>query len=103
MPAIFTVLGVTALVASSAPAIGADALRGEQLARRWCAACHIVAADQRRGADNAPSFASISGRPGFRPQKVTAFLFGKHPKMPDMALTRQEADDLAAYIARQKR
>ena len=38
----------------------ADADHGEQLAKRWCASCHIVAPDQTGGADNAPAFASIA-------------------------------------------
>ncbi len=78
----------------------ADADHGEKLARRWCAACHIVAPDQLRGADNVPSFASVAHRPGFSAQTLTFFLLDPHPKMPDMALSRGEAEDLAAYIAR---
>jgi hypothetical protein len=31
------------------------------------------------------------------------FLLDPHPKMPDMALSRREADDLAAYIEGLKR
>jgi hypothetical protein len=30
------------------------------------------------------------------------FLLSPHPRMPDMNLSRSEAADLAAYIARQK-
>ena len=31
--------------------------------------------------------------------RLTFFLLDPHPKMPDMALSRAEAADLAAYIA----
>jgi mono/diheme cytochrome c family protein len=79
-------------------AVAADARRGEQLARRWCAACHIVAADQTRGADNVPAFATIAKIPGFSADSLAQFLMNPHPKMPDMQLGRDEAKDLAAYI-----
>jgi len=84
---------------SNGAAMPADAAHGEQLARRWCAACHIVAADQTRGADNVPAFASIGKMPGFSADNIAQFLMDPHPKMPDMQLTRDEAKDLGAYIA----
>ncbi len=84
---------------SKGAAMPADAAHGEQLARRWCAACHIVAADQTRGADNVPAFASIAKMPGFSAENIAQFLMDPHPKMPDMQLTRDEAKDLGAYIA----
>ena len=77
----------------------ADASNGEALAKRWCAACHIVSADQTPGADNVPPFATIAKKPGFSADKIAQFLMDPHPKMPDMQLTRTEARDLGAYIA----
>ena len=77
----------------------ADAAHGETLAKRWCAACHIVAPDQTHGADSVPTFASIAKRPGFSADKTARFLMDPHPKMPDMQLGRGEAADLGAYIA----
>lgn len=88
------------LVALSGGAAGAaDVDQGAKLAKRWCASCHIVSADQARGADNVPTFASIAKVPGFSAKKVAKFLIYPHPKMPDMQLTRHEAADLGAYIA----
>jgi mono/diheme cytochrome c family protein len=85
----------------SATAAPADAAHGEKLAKRWCASCHIVAADQTRGADNVPAFATIAKTPGFSADKIAGFLMDPHPKMPDMQLGLGEAKDLAAYIASQ--
>ena len=79
--------------------VAADADHGEQLAKRWCASCHIVAPDQTRGADSVPTFASIARQPGFSADKIAKFLMDPHPKMPDMQLGRREAADLGAYIA----
>ncbi len=83
---------------STAAAAPADPGQGEKLAKRWCAACHVVGADQTQGADNVPAFASIAKMPGFSAQNIAQFLLDPHPKMPDMQLTRDEAKDLGAYI-----
>jgi mono/diheme cytochrome c family protein len=88
---------VVAMIAQ--PALAEDARNGEQLARRWCEPCHVVAADQREVTGEAPPFASIATRPGFDAARIAMFLLDPHPKMPDMSLTRIEATDLAAYIA----
>jgi mono/diheme cytochrome c family protein len=84
---------------SSAAAAPADPAQGEKLAKRWCAACHIVDAGQTQGADNVPAFASIARMPGFSAERIAQFLMDPHPKMPDMQLSRDEAADLGAYIA----
>jgi mono/diheme cytochrome c family protein len=83
---------------SGSLAAPADADNGERLAKQWCAACHVVAADQTHGADNVPSFAAVAKKPGFSPDRIAQFLMNPHPKMPDMQLGRTEAADLGAYI-----
>ena len=45
---------------SNGVAAPADPINGERLAKQWCASCHIVSADQTRGADNVPAFATIA-------------------------------------------
>ncbi len=87
-----------AVLALTAPSFAADSRHGEQLARRWCAACHVVSDDQPRGADNVPTFAAIAKIPGFDAEHIARFLRDPHPKMPDMQLSMPEAADLAAYI-----
>jgi mono/diheme cytochrome c family protein len=89
-----------AAITAAAPAFGADADNGRRLAHRWCEACHVVSATQRRTAsDQAPTFSAVARRPGLDAAKIALFLLEPHPKMPDMALSRTEAADLAAYIA----
>ncbi|MDR3463033.1 MAG: c-type cytochrome [Beijerinckiaceae bacterium] len=97
----FGVAGIVLTASLGSIAQAADAGHGETIAKRWCAACHIVAADQTRGADSVPTFASIAKRPGFDKAELAFFLLDPHPKMPNMSLTRREAEDIAAYIARQ--
>ena len=82
-------------------ALAADADNGERLAQRWCATCHIVAADQKGPTGEAPPFRTIA-RPDFDAGKIALFLLVPHPKMPNMTLSRTEAADLAAYIAKLK-
>ena len=89
------------LAATMQQAFAADAANGERLAKRWCAACHIVASDQKKGSAQVPPFSAIAKRPGFDTAKLALFLLTPHPKMPDMNLTRNEAADLAAYIMSQ--
>jgi mono/diheme cytochrome c family protein len=86
-------------LAGAGPVLAADAAHGEQLARRWCAACHVVAEDQTHGSDNVPTFEAIAKIPGFNPEKIARFLQDPHPRMPDMQLSTFESADLAAYIA----
>lgn len=83
---------------ATSPAQAADADNGERLARRWCAACHVVASNQSTPTSEAPPFASIARGARFEASAVAAFLMQSHPKMPDMSLTHKEATDLAAYI-----
>jgi mono/diheme cytochrome c family protein len=92
-----------AALALTANAYAADVDHGRTLAKRWCAACHVVASDQTHGQDNAPPFATIAKIPDFDAQAIARFLMNPHPKMPDMQLSRGEADDLAAYIVQQGR
>jgi mono/diheme cytochrome c family protein len=85
-----------------AGAHAADALKGQALAKRWCATCHIVASDQQRGTAQAPPFSAVANKAGFDERMVAYFLLTPHPRMPDMNLTRNEAADLAAYINTQR-
>jgi len=94
--------GASLLLSFTQAAFAASAADGERMARRWCAACHIVADDQRQGATQAPPFSAIANTPGFDASKLALFLLLPHPRMPDMNLSREEAADLAAYIASQR-
>jgi len=93
----------TALLALSAlqapAALAADARNGEELARRWCSACHLVASNQERAPTVAPPFASIGRRPGFNARELARSMLAPHPQMPERGLAREQAEDIAAYIA----
>ncbi len=74
----------------------ADAGQGEKLAKRWCAACHVVAPDQKQASADVPPFENVAQRK--TNEELKNFLIDPHPKMPDMHLSRIEIDNLVAYI-----
>ena len=78
--------------------VAADAEHGEQLAKRWCATCHLVDGNQGQASADVPAFATIARKPDFTPEKLASFLLEPHPKMPSFPLSRREAADIAAYI-----
>ena len=80
-------------------AFAADANHGADLAKRWCASCHVVANGQTQASADVPSFVSVARRPDFSPERLAFFLLDPHPKMPNFPLSRTEAGDIAAYIA----
>jgi mono/diheme cytochrome c family protein len=92
---------LVAVAAMPVAARAADAANGERLAKRWCAACHVVSADQKHGNTQVAPFSATAKEPGFDAAKLALYLLNPHPRMPDMSLTRNEAADLAAYIVSQ--
>jgi mono/diheme cytochrome c family protein len=101
MRAIFRYIQISVVAAGglSGPlAMAADADHGAELAKRWCATCHLVASDQKQASADVPSFAAIASKSDFTPEKIASFLLEPHPKMPNFPLSRNEAADIAAYI-----
>jgi len=77
----------------------ADGARGGQLARQWCANCHVIGTPPAATAtiqQGPPSFPTVAGH--LTGDQLRAFLTHPHPPMPDLSLTRSEIDDLIAYI-----
>jgi mono/diheme cytochrome c family protein len=100
---VFGVLFPVAAAVLPTNALAAEARQGEVLAKRWCASCHVVAADQKSGGTQAPAFSAIAATSGLDAAKLALFLLVPHPKMPDMNLSRAEAADIAAYIMTQRK
>ncbi len=86
-----------AAAASTQSTVAADAQHGATIAKRWCAACHVVSPEQKSGSADVPSFADIARRRKSR-EALANFLADPHPKMPDMNLSRREIDDIVGYI-----
>jgi mono/diheme cytochrome c family protein len=91
------VMAAVGIMWVSGAAEAGDARQGAIIARRWCAACHVVDPDQLSAFADAPSFSDIALRRTDRRQ-LANFLADPHPPMPDMHLSRKEIDDIVTYI-----
>src|SRR6185437_16138875 len=81
-----------ALVAAQARA--GDATRGAGLTQRWCSGCHVIGG-AAHGQDAAPTLP-----PQGRSQAwLRGWLTAPHPPMPNLDLSRQEIDDIIAYLS----
>lgn len=85
------------LPAPLAPA--GDAGEGRRIAETWCVGCHLIDDASRAGvADVTTSFAVISADPAKTPAYLRTFLANPRHPMPDFSLTRQEIENIVAYI-----
>jgi cytochrome c len=83
---------------AAAPAIAAgDPHAGLTLAEVWCTSCHTVT-ENGGGRDTAPLFSTISRRNRADTAWVRAWLANPHPPMPNFNLSRQQIDDIVAYL-----
>jgi mono/diheme cytochrome c family protein len=71
---------------------------GRQVAKTWCANCHVVSEGQTQGSDQAPTWASIAARPEMTSERLHNFLAQPHGKMPDFKLGKNDIDNVVAYI-----
>ena len=76
-----------------------DVRAGQRLAVTWCANCHQVApGGPGPSTDAAPAFARIAAMPSTTSMSLSVFLQSPHANMPDYRLTREQLDDLVAYL-----
>lgn len=73
--------------------------RGEELAQRLCAVCHLNPGQgEKTGPSTVPGFRAVAKRPGQTFAGVIAWLRSVPPMMPDHHLSQDEMDALAFYI-----
>lgn len=76
-----------------------DARAGQHLAATWCANCHQVAPTGPGPAnDAAASFSAIAAMPSTTSMSLRVFLQSPHGAMPDYRLSREQMDDIVAYL-----
>jgi mono/diheme cytochrome c family protein len=86
------------LAFAASSALAADVESGKRLAQLRCAACHIVTPSPRNDlVADAPPFLVIARKYGSDTEALVFNLVGPHAKM-NFALSRPEANDIAAYI-----
>jgi mono/diheme cytochrome c family protein len=91
-------LSLAAISSAATGASAADIDAGRRLVQQRCAACHIVTGSPRNDVvADAPPFLVIGRKYGFDAEAIALNLVGPHAKM-NFALSRPEANDVAAYI-----
>ena len=95
----FACLSASLLIVGNfaARALAADAQKGKLIAQSRCSTCHIVVPMKRQELSNSPPFDQIARKNDLNPAMLAYLILNPHPRM-NMSLSREEADDLAAYI-----
>jgi len=89
---------LTALLAT-AVAHAHDLNNGRVIAQVWCGNCHRIGPDAQSATHDAtPTFSSIARKRTTATASLATFLKARHGGMPDLSLTRNEIDDVSAYI-----
>ncbi|WP_454622420.1 c-type cytochrome [Bradyrhizobium cenepequi] len=81
------------------PSFAADRDHGKEIAKRWCASCHLVERGETSATDQAPPFTYLARIPEFDENKLAFLLLQPHPNMPNISLNRAEIADMADYIS----
>jgi mono/diheme cytochrome c family protein len=76
----------------------ADASKGAQIARQWCANCHLIGGNPAGPVPQGPPSFKTVAQSGITSDQLHAFLSHPHGAMPNLSLTRAEIDDLISYI-----
>jgi mono/diheme cytochrome c family protein len=99
---ILTIAAAGAIAALAGAAVAAkppgDPTRGHVLAKTWCTGCHLIEAQEMTAKDAVPSFSAIAANKSTTIPALRAFLQTRHQNMPDWWLTRQQIDDVIAYV-----
>jgi mono/diheme cytochrome c family protein len=83
---------------SVAYAAAGNAEAGRQLVTRSCSSCHAIEASVT-ATDNAPPFSAVAKTNKERPAWIRGWLMSPHPPMPNISLSRQQIDDIVAYLS----
>ncbi|MFO1183753.1 MAG: cytochrome c [Bauldia sp.] len=104
-PAAFTTALLTAVISISADAQidnGATVRfagvpeRGAELASRWCSSCHDMA--KREAEPGPPPFSVLARRLPRDADILAGLIADPHPPMPNLSLSRQDIQDVLAFI-----
>ncbi|MGD0866079.1 MAG: c-type cytochrome [Rhizomicrobium sp.] len=93
------ILFSVAFVSGAAAQEQGNSKKGSALAASVCAQCHAVRNGEFRSPNPmAPSFSSVAAWPGMTDRALRVWLQTSHPSMPNIMLTGDERNDIAAYI-----
>ena len=90
---------IVAVLSLPAAAMAQDIAAGEHIARTWCAGCHQVGKEGSKARNDAvPSFPSVANMSSTTSTSLQVFLSTPHNKMPDYSLSRNDIQNVSAYI-----
>jgi mono/diheme cytochrome c family protein len=90
-------LAVCVLASPAVSATAGNVESGRQLAMRSCSSCHATETSVV-ARDAAPPFSAIAKTNRERPAWIRGWLMAPHPPMPSISLSRQQIDDIVAYL-----
>lgn len=79
-------------------AAAGNAEAGRQFVMRSCSSCHATEA-AKTATDNAPPFSVVAKTNKDNPAWIRGWLMAPHPPMPNISLSRQQIDDIVAYLS----
>lgn len=85
------------LLSTSSVAAQGDVEAGHDLVQRWCTSCHVVD-HEGHGTDAAPPLPRLLAGGARTPDDLRGWLSDPHPPMPKLDLSRQEIEDVLAYL-----
>jgi mono/diheme cytochrome c family protein len=103
LPGLLAAGAILATAAMAQNAVG-DANAGHRFASASCSGCHLVDEQQTKPAvDGVPTYQSLANDPTKTPDRLRTFLASPHGAMPPLSLSRQEIEDVVAYIGSLKK
>ena len=98
-PVMFRLIAVAGLALAPHVVFAASASSaGQKLAQQYCAECHVVAPNGKRGWTDAPAFDAVANRPGTTAQTLTTFIERPHLHMENTGRPPAQANEIAVYI-----
>lgn len=95
---LLSLAGIIAAPAAWAQQEG-DPAAGRRLAEAWCSGCHVIGPGASGPASDAvPTFPAVARMPSTTGMSLRAFLLTPHARMPDIQMSREQMDDVIAYI-----
>jgi hypothetical protein len=73
---------------------------GRRIAQQWCSECRKIEPAQRLvdPEAEAPTFEEVANEPSTTPLSLRVFFQSNHENMPDLHISKSQADDLVVYI-----
>ena len=96
--ATLVILAVSLGCAPTAYAAAGNTEAGRLLVTRSCSSCHAVDA-ALTATDGAPPLSAVAKTNKERPAWIRGWLMDPHSPMPQIMLSRQQIDDIIAYLS----